>query len=1498
MKTFFKTIMLLMCSMICAYAYGQLQPGIDYVPGQVFIKMKANRSSADKAALRGQMNANPLRTFENIQTELWTIDETQGLTVQQLVAQYRNHPDVEYVEPNFYYGLADYDNCPEEKAATFQTIVPSDTAFYRQWGLDNTGQENGTSDADINAPEGWDTWPGTTGSPLMKVAVIDTGIDWGHADLAENIWQNLGEDADGDGKVLEWTGFAWIFDPGDIDGIDNDGNGFADDFIGWDFVNNDNNPYDDVGHGTHVAGILGAKGDNTTGIAGVSWDVQLVALKVLDEDGNAEVGSIIDAVNYAVANDIPISNNSYGGGQESTTLEQAIQNGASNEHIFVASAGNENGNNNDVYAFYPASYNSNNIISVAAIDRNDNLASFSNYGTSSVHIGAPGEQILSCTPANTYNYDSGTSMSAPHVSGACAILWGLYHDRTATEIRSALLNSVVVTPALTDKCASDGRLDLAGALNYFGVAPPPPLPPPPPPVVCRIPDSLALVALFNANSSNTLGWDLAQPMSTWSGVTITNDCVTSLYLYNDGIDSLPAEIGNLSNLNSLNLGYSSITFFPSEMSNLSNLETLNLWYSNLTTLPVEITEIPNLKTLNLGNNALTSLPVEIGSLSNLRTLDLGGNDFISVPSEIGSLSNLETLDLGYNSLTSLPVEIGDLSNLEALYLYNNSLTSLPVEIGSLSNLEALYLYGNSLTSLPVEIGDLSNLLTLDIGSNSFTTIPSEVLTLSGLRVFHVDNNFLTYLPAEIKNLSNLYDLSIANNQLTSLLPEIGDLYELTKLSYQGNPITDCFDDNLLNLCGKIRRLNGYQNSYFWDPMWLDMCAIGTGLCNTDCRTNDSLKLVDLYYSTAGNYWTNPWYLYSPLDTWYGVELNSAGCVESINLTNNNLTGNIPSTIGDMSHLKSLNLSNNNLTGNIPIEIANLKQLHTLMLNDNFLENVPIGLSALKQLVILNLSDNIISGNLPPNFLDFKGLETLYLSNNFLSGEIPEDIGSAAKLRYLALDGNQLSGDIPHALGWLPFLEELYLHKNQLTGTIPYTFDHLTSIDVLWLYDNNLSGCFNNSLDVLCSRLTPIFSSNTFISNLNNFDNTWEDFCAGNITQECGATVYPGDFNYDGIADGEDALHWGLAYGNMGAPRHATPTTEWRAHDGEDWQATVLGVNGVHQDGDGSGVVDGADLQVLDMNFGNIHSYTPSSIIASTLIYRLEGSGSAGGNPKYDLYVEDVLGNPVSAHGFAFDLDLGALPVTGVDMDVSNSSLIPSDTLKVLDLGANKFHVALTRTDGVNQVCIGPVATFIIIAENVPTGDPFQLRVSSGTKIEADGTMDRVAGMSMQDTYPGNSSTNTFNINVGAVHAQCNMLGVSWIETTGGNSPYYYQWSTGETTDRIINLEPGMYQVTVSDSNDRVKYATIEIEDQYIPMYDEQGNLLDCIGAACPSQRTVDGSIDSGTYQAGNEVSSTGELAPGSDVEFKAGTIIKLEPGFQVPVNTDFSAEMEGCGNNN
>jgi subtilisin family serine protease len=407
--------------------------GADYKAGELLVKFRSG--AAASLDTHQAIGASVKRKFSLV-PYLEHVTLPAGASVEDAIVQYMSDPNVAYAEPNYI-----------RKASQ---LIPNDNYFNQQWALQNTGLFNGTPGADIKAPEAWII---TTGLGNITVAVLDTGIDYDHPDLVGNIWINTGEICP--------------------NGIDDDLNGYIDDCYAWDFttcrhfepiptvplvcdpINQKvpgNDPWDDNGHGTHVAGIIGAVGNNGIGITGVIWRVKLMAVKFLNEEGQGDIADEISAIGYAVNNGAHIINASYSGAVFSQAESDAIAIANANGVLFVAAAGNSEANN-DITPEYPASYKLNNIVSVAATDQNDRRAPFSNYGISSVHVAAPGVYILSTFPGDLYvglNQEiiMGTSQAAPHVSGLAALLETYYPHFTIYQIRGTIMRYSDALPTL------------------------------------------------------------------------------------------------------------------------------------------------------------------------------------------------------------------------------------------------------------------------------------------------------------------------------------------------------------------------------------------------------------------------------------------------------------------------------------------------------------------------------------------------------------------------------------------------------------------------------------------------------------------------------------------------------------------------------------------------------------------------------------------------------------------------------------------------------------------------------------------------------------------------------------------------------------------------------------------------------------------------------------------------------------------------------------------
>ena len=404
------------------------------VPGELIVGFKPNVTTPLQRRALAQVSAREKRRIGPIRGVVASVGK-RG--VAATIKALERDPNVLYAEPNFLLSADDH-------AGT-----PNDSAFHALWGLDNFGQPvtgvAGTPDADIDAKE---AWAFSTGSHNVVVGVIDTGVDFGHPDLAPNMWINPGEDCPGCRA----------------NGIDDDGNGYPDDWRGWDFVNNDNNPFDDAGHGTHVAGTIGAAGNNGIGISGVNWNVSIMALKFLSASGTGSTADAVSAILYASAEGAVVTNNSWGGEDYSQALRDAVAAADASGSLFVAAAGNSFADT-DAEPNYPSSFDLANVVSVEATDSFDGRAWFSNYGRRTVDLGAPGTSIYSTWPGNSYRYESGTSMAAPHVSGAAALAKAAVPEATGVGLKALLLRTTDLKSALDMSSTTGGRLNANSAVR-------------------------------------------------------------------------------------------------------------------------------------------------------------------------------------------------------------------------------------------------------------------------------------------------------------------------------------------------------------------------------------------------------------------------------------------------------------------------------------------------------------------------------------------------------------------------------------------------------------------------------------------------------------------------------------------------------------------------------------------------------------------------------------------------------------------------------------------------------------------------------------------------------------------------------------------------------------------------------------------------------------------------------------------------------------------------
>lgn len=410
---------------------------------EVLVKFKSGVSRESLESLSLRLNDRIEDRIENAPG--WTaIDDLDDASPAQIVAQYQKLPEVEYAEENYEIKLPDAVDEVDEVIGVKAVVRPADPQFGEQWALLNEGQRGGKQGADINATFAWTV---TTGSQDVVVAVLDSGVDYTHEDLTSNMWIR----------------------PASMQPYQDSELGTVDDEHGFNAIDNASDPMDDNGHGTHCAGIIGAEGENDIGIAGVNWKVRIMPLKFMNAGGYGTTKDAIEAINYVIERkkagvNVRIISASWGSTQKSRALEEVIRKAYENDILFVAAAGNSSVNN-DRSPHYPSSYDVPNVISVAALDRHDHLASFSNYGAKSVAVAAPGVDILSTWLGNAYEEKSGTSMATPVVSGVAALIVATHPGISVDDLRKKILAASDPIIALKGKTVTGGRINASKALQ-------------------------------------------------------------------------------------------------------------------------------------------------------------------------------------------------------------------------------------------------------------------------------------------------------------------------------------------------------------------------------------------------------------------------------------------------------------------------------------------------------------------------------------------------------------------------------------------------------------------------------------------------------------------------------------------------------------------------------------------------------------------------------------------------------------------------------------------------------------------------------------------------------------------------------------------------------------------------------------------------------------------------------------------------------------------------
>lgn len=391
---------------------------------QLLVKFRAGVSAYAINQIAGGFNDQVQDEIETV-PGLTTIRDSDNAEASAIVARYRALSEVEYAEPNYEISI---DQAANDK------ILSNDPRFEEQWALSK-----------ISAPQ---AWARTKGSSEIVVAVLDSGVEYTHVDLANNIWTR----------------------PAKLKPYQDRDLGTIDDVHGYNAVMNDGDPMDENGHGTFCAGIIGAECGNNAGLCGVNWKTQIMPLRFINAGGFGYVADAVEAINYAIDRkqagvNLRVISVSWGLTEHSRALEDVIHKAYEAGILFVAASGSTN-TNNDASPRYPAGYNLGNVISVAATDRNDALAQFSNYGAKSVHLAAPGKDILTTALGNDYAEHSGTSLAAPVVAGVAALVLSVHPNLSVDQLRSLLLESVDKLPGLRGKVATGGRINAAKAVRH------------------------------------------------------------------------------------------------------------------------------------------------------------------------------------------------------------------------------------------------------------------------------------------------------------------------------------------------------------------------------------------------------------------------------------------------------------------------------------------------------------------------------------------------------------------------------------------------------------------------------------------------------------------------------------------------------------------------------------------------------------------------------------------------------------------------------------------------------------------------------------------------------------------------------------------------------------------------------------------------------------------------------------------------------------------------
>lgn len=720
-----------------------------YAQGEVLVKFKSNgadRRSFPKSTILGQtITSGFYRTKEYSLLDV-TVIKSDVHSTEELIGMLEDNEDIDAVTPNYIYTLS----------------ATSDPYYNMLWGIENTGAfinyTRGTPDADMDVNEAWKT---ETGDSSVIVAVLDTGIDYTHPDLAGNMWS----------------------------GMPNHGYDFAADAEG----NNDNDPMPAPGpfhwHGTHVAGTIGAVGDNGVGISGVAQNVSLMALKVFRPNLYAYENDILEAIEFILrrideGENIVAVNASFGGSRFSPLMQEAIRKLGSKGVVFCAAAGNEQ-NNNDRSPSYPASYDLGNIISIAASDQRDELANFSNFGVTSVDIAAPGVNIYSTSTGNSYRFASGTSMAAPHVAGAIALLASRYPNTTAVQRKNLLLAYADRKEGLLGKTATGSRANIQTALSAN-------------PLALKAVDDYAITRFETRVTIDALSNDIARDIRSLKTSLVSlpsngrvykangkfvytpgrgfsgNDSFS--YMISDGRSSSVASVSVLINEKPIHIPDEKFAACVKRKTGVADvLDITKSRVSKITNFRCEerfasmagIEHFSNLKTLNLTSRNLSDLS-PLKNLTKLTSLSVGGYDGNGNIRDISPLSSLENLT--YLSIYSTRVSdisaLGGLRRLQTLKIDDNQISDISI-LENLVNLRILSMSNNRISNI-VPLRMMRNLYRLEARNNIIRDI-SAIGRIFKPVFIDLQGNKISQL-SSLKAMNNVWSLNLAENDISDISP--------------------------------------------------------------------------------------------------------------------------------------------------------------------------------------------------------------------------------------------------------------------------------------------------------------------------------------------------------------------------------------------------------------------------------------------------------------------------------------------------------------------------------------------------------------------------------------------------------------------------------------------------------------------------------------------------------------------------------------------------------